>query len=42
MWKKALLPIMLVLAAILVLVGLAYWYEQRYGEDGPFPNEHHH
>ena len=42
MWKKALLPILLIIAAIVLLTAVAYWYEQKYGEDGPFPPEHHH
>jgi hypothetical protein len=42
MWKKAVLPILLILAAIALLAAGAYWYEQRFGAEGPFPNEHHH
>jgi hypothetical protein len=42
MWKKALLPVLLVLAAIMLLVGIAYWYEQMADEDWPFHSEDHH
>jgi hypothetical protein len=40
--RKILLPIALFLAAILLLVGAAYWYDQKYGSEGPFPNQHGH
>ena len=40
--KKALLPILLILAAIAVLAGINYWYEKNWGIEGPFPSEHHH
>jgi len=40
--KRVLLPILLILLALAVLVALNYWYEQRWGIKGPFPNEHHH
>ncbi len=40
--KRALLPILLVLMAIAVLAALNYWYEQHWGIEGPFQNEHHH
>jgi len=40
--KKALRPILLILAIIIVLVAGAYFYEQKWGLEGPFPDHHHH
>jgi hypothetical protein len=40
--KRALLPILLILLAIGLLIAFSYWYEQRWGIEGPFPCEHHH
>jgi hypothetical protein len=40
--RKMLLPIVLLFAAILLLVAAAYWYDQKYGSEGPFPNQHGH
>ncbi|HUI06095.1 MAG TPA: hypothetical protein VL486_03740 [Verrucomicrobiae bacterium] len=37
--RKLLLPFALFLAAILLLAAAAYWYEQKYGSEGPFPVE---
>jgi len=42
MFKKTLIPILLTLAAIVLLTAVAYWYEQNWGLDGPFPAEDHH
>ena len=42
MFKKALMPILLTLAAIILLAAVAYWYEEKWGIEGPFPSEHHH
>jgi hypothetical protein len=42
MFKKALVPVLLLMLAILLLAALAYWYESKYGLEGPFPSEHHH
>lgn len=43
MWKKALWPLVWILAGLLLLAGLAYFYEQHWGLEGPFPDtEHHH
>jgi hypothetical protein len=39
MLKKALIPVLLILAAILLLAGGMYWYEQEWGLDGPWPGE---
>ena len=39
MLKKALIPILLILAAILLLAAGAYWYEQKWGLEGPWPGE---
>lgn len=36
------LPIALFFAAVLLLAAAAYWYEAKYGSNGPFPAEHHH
>ncbi len=40
MFKKVLIPILLILAAMLVLGAIAYWYEQKWGTYGPFPPGH--
>jgi hypothetical protein len=32
----------LILGVILLLSAAAYWYVQKYGADGPFPNQHGH
>jgi hypothetical protein len=40
--KKALLPLLWIAAGIIVLAAAAYWYEQKYGPEGPFPSHHHH
>ena len=36
------MPILLILAAIFLLAGAAYWYEQNWGLEGPFPDTHNH
>jgi hypothetical protein len=40
--RKILLPIALFLAAVVLLAAAAYWYDRKYGSEGPFPSEHHH
>jgi hypothetical protein len=40
--KKALMPLLLIVAGMVLLAAVAYWYENKYGPDGPFPSEHHH
>jgi Mg2+ and Co2+ transporter CorA len=40
--KKALLPVMLILAAVCLLAALAYFYEKKWGLEGPFPSTGHH
>ncbi len=40
--KKALGPILWMLLAIALLAAAAYWYEQKWGLEGPFPAEGHH
>ena len=40
--KKVLLVMALFLAGILLLMAAAYWYDQKYGSDGPFPSQHGH
>jgi hypothetical protein len=42
MFKKTMMPILLTLVAIILLAAVAYWYEQNWGLNGPFPSEHHH
>ncbi len=39
--KKALMPLLLIAAGIVVLAAAAYWYEHTYGAEGPFPSHHH-
>jgi len=39
--KKALLPILLILAGVVLLATVAYWYENNYGDNGPFPGTGH-
>jgi hypothetical protein len=39
--KKALLPLLWIVAAIVVLAAGAYFYEQKWGSEGPFPDHHH-
>jgi hypothetical protein len=40
--RKVILPIALFLAAILLLAGAVYWYDQRYGSQGMFPPQGYH
>ena len=40
--KKVLVPIALFVAAILLLAGAVYWYDQTYGSQGAFPPTGHH
>jgi len=40
--KKALMPILLILAVMILFIGGMYLYEQKWGIEGPFPNTHHH
>jgi len=40
--RKVLLAIVLFLAVILLLMAADYWYDQKYGSDGPFPSQHGH
>jgi hypothetical protein len=40
--KKVLIPVLLLLALIVVLIGAVTCYEKAYGPEGPFPDEHHH
>ncbi len=42
MWKKALLPLLLIAAVLLALVAAAYFYETKWGQEGPFPDSDHH
>ncbi len=36
------MPILLVFGAIVVLAVAAYFYERKWGIDGPFPTQHQH
>ena len=38
--KRALSPILLLLLVIGLLIVLNYWYEKRWGIEGPFQHEH--
>ena len=40
--KKVLIPVALLLALIVVLVGAATCYEKNFGSEGPFHSDHHH
>jgi uncharacterized protein YxeA len=40
--KKVLLTFVLILAGILLLMAVVYWYDQKYGSEGPFPAQHGH
>jgi len=40
--RKVLGAIALFLAVILLLMAADYWYERKYGSEGPFPNQHGH
>jgi hypothetical protein len=40
--KKVIVPIVLFLAAILLLAGVVYWYDRTYGSQGPFAPQGHH
>jgi hypothetical protein len=40
MFRKALLPILLIVAAALLLMTAAYLYEKKW-PDGPFQDSHH-
>ena len=40
--KKALMPLAMIIAVLLALIGVAYWYSQKESSDWPFHNQHHH
>jgi len=40
--RKAWVPVLWALAAVVVLIVAAYFYEQKWGIDGPFKSQHHH
>lgn len=40
--KRAMRPILWIAAAVVVLIVLAYVYEQKWGIEGPFHSDHHH
>ena len=40
--KKVLLVMALFLAGILLLMAADYWYDQKFGSEGPFRNQHGH
>jgi hypothetical protein len=40
--KKLLWPLLLLFGLVLLLLAGAYFYEQRWGIEGPFPPGHHH
>lgn len=40
--KKALMPLALIVAVLLALIVVAYWYTQKESDNWPFRNEHHH
>ena len=40
--KKMLAPILILLGLVVLLALAMFWYEQKWGSDGPFPSHHHH
>jgi hypothetical protein len=42
MFKKAMVPILVLVGVILVLAGVAYWYSQKESENWPFKSERYH
>lgn len=40
--KKALMPLALIVAVLLALIAVAFWYSQKESDTWPFRNEHHH
>jgi hypothetical protein len=40
--KKALMPLLLIAVGILLLASVAYWYENKYSSQGPFPPRYGH
>ena len=40
--KKALMPILIIVAVVALLLLLARWYEEKYGMSGPFRSSHEH
>ncbi len=40
--KRALLPMVWIAGAIVVLIAVMYWYEQKWGTEGPFEDTHTH
>jgi hypothetical protein len=42
MMKKVLMPLLLIIAGMVLLTAGIWWYENKYGPEGPFRSEHHH
>lgn len=40
--KNAVAPLLMILAAIIVLAVAGYLYDQRFGAEGPFQSQHGH
>jgi hypothetical protein len=40
--KKVLVPLLLIAAGMVLLSAAMWWYENKYGPEGPFPSHHHH
>ncbi len=36
------MPILLILGAMIVVIGAMYFYEWKWGAEGPFQSHHHH
>ena len=39
--KKALQPLLWILATVIILAMAGYMYDQKFGADGPFESRHH-
>jgi hypothetical protein len=40
--KRALVPLILIFAGVVLLIAAAWFYERQWGSDGPFQSGHQH